>query len=45
MVDNHEQIVRAIELGDLDQAYEVVQRHILGAGESVVRRWAEGGTE
>jgi DNA-binding GntR family transcriptional regulator len=45
LVDNHEQIVRAIELGDLDQAYEVVQRHILGAGESVVRRWAEGGTE
>jgi DNA-binding GntR family transcriptional regulator len=45
MVDNHEQIVRAIERGDLDQAYEVVQRHILGAGESVVRRWAEGGTE
>jgi DNA-binding GntR family transcriptional regulator len=45
LVDNHEQIVRAIEDGDLDQAYEVVQRHILGGGESVVRRWAEGGTE
>jgi DNA-binding GntR family transcriptional regulator len=45
MVDNHEQIVRAIELSDLDHAYEVVQRHILGAGESVVRRWTEGGAQ
>lgn len=45
LVDNHEQIVRAIEHRDLDEAFEVVQRHILGGGEFVVRRWAEGGTE
>jgi DNA-binding GntR family transcriptional regulator len=45
LVDNHEQLVRVIEKGDLDEAFEVVQRHILGGGESVVRRWAEGGTE
>jgi DNA-binding GntR family transcriptional regulator len=42
LVDNHEQLVKVIEQGDPEQAYEAVQRHILGAGESVVRRWAEG---
>lgn len=45
MVENHEQLVRVIEERDLERALALLQQHILGAGESVVRHWTEGGTE
>jgi DNA-binding GntR family transcriptional regulator len=41
LVENHEELVRVIEAGVLEDALEAIRRHISVASEDVIRRWSE----